>query len=64
MIKATIIFIIKLIQLLILIFKQCSIMMSTSQLAQSMQYIANHGVNPLTNERLISISKKQKEQVL
>ena len=36
-------------------FKQCSIMMSTSQLAQSMQYIANHGVNPLTNERLISI---------
>ena len=38
-------------------FKQCSIMMSTSQLAQSMQYIANHGVNPLTNERLISISK-------
>ena len=45
-------------------FKQCSIMMSTSQLAQSMQYIANHGVNPLTNERLISISKAKRTSSL
>jgi glutaminase len=45
-------------------FKQCSIMMSTSQLAQSMLYIANHGVNPLTEERIISISKAKRTNSL
>ena len=45
-------------------FKQCSIMMSTSQLAQSMLYIANHGVNPLNDERIISISKAKRTSSL
>jgi glutaminase len=45
-------------------FKQCSIMMSTSQLAQSMLYIANHGVNPLTNKRITSISKAKRTSSL
>ena len=45
-------------------FKQCSIMMSTDQLAQSMLYIANHGVNPLDNERVISISKAKRTSSL
>lgn len=35
-------------------FKQCSIMMNTKQLAQSMLYLANHGTNPLTNEQIIT----------
>ncbi|XPV68640.1 MAG: glutaminase [Halarcobacter sp.] len=35
-------------------FKQCSIMMNTKQLANSMLYLANHGVNPLTNEEIVS----------
>ncbi len=35
-------------------FKQCSIMMNTRQVAKSMLFLANHGINPLTNEELIS----------
>lgn len=35
-------------------FKQCSIMMNTNQLAYSVLFLANHGVNPLTNKRIIS----------
>lgn len=34
-------------------FKQCSIAMSTKELAKSMLFLANHGKNPLTNERMI-----------
>lgn len=41
-------------------FKQCSIKMSTSQLAKSMLFLANHGVNPLTNEELINESKAKR----
>lgn len=35
-------------------FKQCSIAMSTKKLAQSMLFLANHGKNPLTNDRLVT----------
>lgn len=35
-------------------FKQCSILMTTKQLAKSMLFLANHGINPLTNETYIS----------
>jgi glutaminase len=45
-------------------FKQCSIMMSTDQLAQSMLYIANHGINPFNDERIISISKAKRTSSL
>ena len=41
-------------------FKQCSIMMSTSQLAKSMLYLANHGVNPLNEEKIITDSKAKR----
>jgi len=41
-------------------FKQCSIKMSTAQLAKSMLFLANHGVNPLTNEVLINESKAKR----
>jgi len=41
-------------------FKQCSIMMDTSQLAKSMLFLANHGVNPLTNEQIITESKAKR----
>ena len=35
-------------------FKQCSIMMNTQQLAKSMLFLANHGINPLTKEVILS----------
>ncbi len=35
-------------------FKQCSIMMNTRQLANSVLYLANHGVNPLNNETIVT----------
>ena len=41
-------------------FKQCSIMMSPAQLAKSMLFLANHGVNPLTNEVTITESKAKR----
>ena len=41
-------------------FKQCSIMMNCSQLAKSMLFLANHGVNPLTNEEIITESKAKR----
>lgn len=41
-------------------FKQCSIMMSTSQLASSMLFLANHGINPITNERILTESKAKR----
>lgn len=37
-------------------FKQCSIAMSTKELAKSMLFLANHGKNPLTQERIITSS--------
>lgn len=41
-------------------FKQCSISMSTSQLAKSMLFLANHGTNPLTNEILVKEAKAKR----
>ena len=41
-------------------FKQCSIMMNSSQLAKSMLFLANHGINPLTNEQIITESKAKR----
>ena len=41
-------------------FKQCSIMMSPAQLAKSILFLANHGVNPLTNEVTITESKAKR----
>ena len=41
-------------------FKQCSIMMSPNELASSMLFLANHGVNPLTNEQIITKSKAKR----
>ena len=41
-------------------FKQCSIMMNCSQLAKSMLFLANHGINPLTNEEIITESKAKR----
>ena len=41
-------------------FKQCSIMMSPAQLAHSMLFLANHGINPITNETIITESKAKR----
>lgn len=41
-------------------FKQCSIMMSPSQLAKAMLFLANHGTNPLTNESILTESKAKR----
>lgn len=41
-------------------FKHCSITMSTKQLACSMLFLANHGVDPITNERLITVSQAKR----
>lgn len=41
-------------------FKRCSIMMSPNELASSMLFLANHGVNPLTNEQIITESKAKR----
>ena len=41
-------------------FKQCSIMMNTNQLAKSMLFLANHGINPLTNRVNISESRAKR----
>lgn len=41
-------------------FKQCSIMMNTQQLSKAILFLANHGINPLTNERLITESQAKR----
>lgn len=41
-------------------FKQCSILMTTKQLAHSMLFLANHGVHPFTNEKIINESKAKR----
>lgn len=41
-------------------FKQCSIMMTTKQLAHSMLFLANHGTQPLSNEKIINESKAKR----
>lgn len=45
-------------------FKQCSIMMNTQQLAQSMLFLANHGTNPKSNEALITPSQAKRINAL
>lgn len=41
-------------------FKHCSYMMSSEELANSMLYLANHGVNPITNEVIIDEPKAKR----
>lgn len=41
-------------------FKQCSIMMNTKELAQAMLFLANHGINPSTNEVIINELKAKR----
>jgi len=41
-------------------FKQCSIEMNTEQLATAMLYLANDGINPSSNENLISEAKSKR----
>jgi len=41
-------------------FKQCSIMMTPIQLAKSMLFLANHGINPTNNERIITEAKAKR----
>jgi glutaminase len=41
-------------------FKQCSIMMNTQQLSKAMLFLANHGINPLNNEQIITESKAKR----
>jgi len=41
-------------------FKQCSIEMNTEQLASSMLFLANHGINPFTQKMLINESKAKR----
>ena len=38
-------------------FKQCSIEMNTEQLCNSMLFLANHGINPITDKILINETK-------
>jgi glutaminase len=41
-------------------FKQCSIMMNTQQLSKAMLFLANHGINPLNHETLITESQAKR----
>lgn len=41
-------------------FQQCSIMMNTKQLSKAMLFLANHGENPITKEKLISQSQAKR----
>lgn len=47
-------------EVLSLYFKLCSIMMDTKQLAKSVLFLANHGINPITNEQYISQSQAKR----
>jgi len=41
-------------------FKQCSITMSTKELSRSMLFLANHGVDPITNKEFITQSQAKR----
>lgn len=41
-------------------FKHCSITMSTKQLSRSMLFLANHGVDPISGERFITVSQAKR----
>ena len=47
-------------QVLSTYFKQCSITMTCEELATSMLFLANHGVNPITKETIISEAKAKR----
>ena len=41
-------------------FKQCSIEMNTEQLSTSMLFLANHGINPISNKILVNEAKAKR----
>lgn len=41
-------------------FKQCSIEMNTKQLSTSMLFLANHGINPISNKILVNEAKAKR----
>lgn len=41
-------------------FKQCSITMSTKELSRAMLFLANHGLDPITNKRFITQSQAKR----
>jgi len=41
-------------------FKQCSIQMSTSELSRAMLFLANHGVDPITQKRFVTQSQAKR----
>jgi len=45
-------------------FKQCSIMMNTEQLSKSMLFLANHGIDPISNKSYVDISRAKRIQAL
>ncbi|RXK06616.1 glutaminase [Halarcobacter bivalviorum] len=45
-------------------FKHCSLMMSCEELASAMLFLANHGVDPLTNEEFITAPKAKRVNAL
>lgn len=45
-------------------FKQCSIAMSCRQLAQAMQFLANQGINPLTERPILTPSQTKRTNAL
>lgn len=47
-----------------LYFKQCSIRMSCAELAQSVQFLAQHGRNPLTAEQVLTVSQTKRTNAL
>lgn len=45
-------------------FKHCSLMMSCEELASAMLFLANHGIDPLTNEEFITAPKAKRVNAL
>lgn len=51
-------------ELLEFYFRQCSLLMNCAELAQAIQFLANHGVNPLTGERVLTFSQTKRTNAL
>lgn len=45
-------------------FRQCAIQMSCTQLAQAVQFLANEGINPLTNRPIMTASQTKRTNAL
>ncbi len=45
-------------------FRQCSILMDCVELVQAMQFLANHGVNPLNGEQVLTYSQTKRTNAL